>query len=217
MSREEQRALAFWLRRLPLALAKRLPRLKLAAADELCCIGSSVFVNGLADRVALEHAQRSPSRLHAASFIPQRYVVLHRDLFRRRVELGRILYHELCHFLWPRLGNLLRGSYEALLQTEFERSARGELGYSAQWRKEQLLSKASSAPWRNEPGPLWREYVCESFCDTASYVLLGAERRARHSEYTLARAATQRRIRWMAALGIEDRTWQPERAGASLS
>jgi len=202
MSREEQRALAFWLQKLPPAFANRLPRLKLAVADDLCCIGSHVFVNGMTGQLAAENTSRSNSRLHAASFIPQRYVVLQRDLFRRRVELGRILYHELCHFLWPRLGNLLRGSYEALLQSEFERGARGELGYSAQWRKEKL-KRRSATPWTEEPGRLWREYVCESFCDTASYILLGPERRARHSEYTLGRKARQRRERWMAGLGLE--------------
>ena len=129
-------------------------------------------------------------------------MVLHRRLFRRRVELGRILYHELCHFLWPRLGNPLRRGYEELVRAEFSKGVRGELGYSSEWRKEKLRAEGGRVPRQTR---LWREYVCESFCDTASYALLGSERRAGHSEYTLSRAARERRERWMGKLGIGSR------------
>jgi len=222
MTREERHALGFWIGRLPASFTNRLPPLKLAVADELCCVGSSVFVNGIPNRAGRDHGQPR-SQLHAASYIPQRYVVLHRSLFRRRVELGRILYHELCHFLWPRLGNSLRKNYAARLRAEFDKGARGELGHSAQWRKEKLLGgqrRGASNPSRDPfgklragrkraacslsttTGRLWREYLCESFCDTGSYVLLGSERRTGHSEYTLSRAAREQRKHWMVAWGI---------------
>ena len=113
MSSDERRALTCWLQKLPPAFSNRLPPLKLAVADELSCIGSSVFINGVTGRAAQQNVLRSNSRVHAASFVPQRYVVLQRDLFRRRVELGRILYHELCHFCgrdWENLAGELRGA-----------------------------------------------------------------------------------------------------------
>ena len=191
----EQRALTYWVRRLPGSFAERLPRLKLAAADELRLVQGRVVVN----KTPQGSAVGPEDRLHAASFIPERYLVLHRQLFRRRVELGRILYHELCHFLWPRLGNPARKSYEELVRAEFRRGVRGELGYSSEWRKAKLRAGGGRIPRQKR---LWREYVCESFCDTASYVLLGAERRAGHSEYTLSRAARERRRRWMEEWGM---------------
>ena len=197
---EERRALAEWIRRLPAGFAERLPRLKLAAAEQMRLAKARVVID---EKPLGEMPQgliaRPEDHLHAASFIPQRTVVLHRGLFRRRVELGRILYHELCHFLWPRLGNPLRWSYEELVWAEFGKGVRGELGYSSEWRKEKLRAEGGRVSGQKR---LWREYVCESFCDTAAYVLLGSERRAGHSEYTLSRAARERRERWMEKLGI---------------
>ena len=201
LTRSERRALAFWIRRLPAALAARLPELKLAVADRLHFVRANIFIN----EIPREGDRPLQNHTHAVSFIPQRYVVFHRELFRRRVELGRILYHELCHFLWPRLGNPGRRSYQTLLQQEFQQGARGELGYSSERRKEKLRS-GGEAP----RGPLggrgpWRDYVCESFCDTGAFVLQGPERRANHSEYTLSREARQRRCRqWsLLVLGSE--------------
>lgn len=194
MTRKERRALEFWIGRLPAGFVARLPRLKLAVADHLGSARASVFIN----EVSREEKPPPANHLHAASFIPERYVVLHRNLFRRRVELGRILYHELGHFLWPRLGNPLRQGYDAMLRREFRGGARGELGFSAELRKEKLRAEGGPAGRRRRPRGVWREYVCESFCDTAAYVLLGPERRARHSEYTLSRAARARRCRWLA-------------------
>jgi len=220
LTRGERRALAFWISRLPAGFLARLPRLKVAVAGQLGSAGASVVIQ----EVPPEGNRAPANHLHAASFIPQRYVVLRRSLFRRRVELGRILYHELCHFLWPRLGNLLRQRYDALLRREFRDGVRGELGYSAELRKKQLRERRGSgipkpsrpsahAPGHErqsngarkragrevsrQPAGPWREYVCESFCDTAAYALLGSERRVRHSEYTLSRAARARRLRWV--------------------
>ena len=196
MSRAERRAAAFWIRRLPAGFTARLPPLKLAVADQLGSARASVLIN----EVPRTQSRLPNNHFHAASFIPQRYVVLRRSLFRRRVEFGRILYHELCHFLWPRLGNPLRQRYEAILRREFRDGTRGELGYSAELRKEKLRAAGGSPERKARLRRLWREYVCESFCDTTAYVLLGSERRVRHSEYTLSRAARQRRCRWVAGL-----------------
>lgn len=196
MSRAERRAVAFWIGRLPDGFAARLPLLKMAVADQLDSTRASVLIN----EVPPTQNHSPNNHFHAASFIPQRYVVLRRSLFRRRVELGRIFYHELCHFLWPRLGNPLRQRYEAMLQREFRDGTRGELGYSAELRKEKLRAAGGSPGRKARIGGLWREYVCESFCDTTAYVLLGPERRVRHSEYTLSRMARERRCQWAASL-----------------
>ena len=122
-----------------------------------------------------------------------RYVVLDAALFHRRVELGRILYHELCHFLWPRLGNPSREKFAALLVREFRQGIAGELGYSAEWRKAKLTAGVKGKRRKEFLGRSWREYVCESFCDTGSFVLLDRERRRNHSEYTLSGMARDRR------------------------
>ncbi len=78
-----------------------------------------------------------------------------------------ILVHELFHFVWARLGNELRAQYSALLQNERSRSARGELGESSEFRQALLVNKIIVS------GETWREYVCESFCDTAAWLYTG--------------------------------------------
>ena len=190
----QHKALEFWVRRMPPAFQSRLPPLKLTVADRLMLVRTSVFINENPFREKpFSGKPGAASRTHAASFIPERYVVLDAGLFRRRVELGRILYHELCHFLWPRLGNPRRERFAALLVREIRRGIAGELGYSSEWRKAFLTAGASGMGRRSLPGRRWREYVCESFCDTGSFVLLGRERRPNHSEYTLSRTALARR------------------------
>ena len=201
-SRAQRRELMFWISRLPSAFLRRLPPLKLASADQLTVVRSSVFIN----ENPLPQNRSPVEPTHAVSFIPERYIVLDVELFRRRVEAGRILYHELCHFIWPRLGNPRRLIFETLNLHEFRRGVRGELGYSSEWRKLDLLAK-SRTPARAHrnakffPGisasmrRRWLEYVCESFCDTGAFVLLGSERRRIHSEYTLSLMARKRRTR----------------------
>ena len=187
-----QRAqLGFWVRRLPASFQKQLPPLKLAAAEQLRLVGTCLFIN----ENWVAGSPQSQADTHAASYIPERYVVLGKDLFSRRVELGRIFYHELCHFLWLRLGNPKRLRFAALLQWEFQKKIPGELGHSSQRRKEKLWAGRTAASRALFHTRQWREYVCESFCDTGSFVLLDRQRRANHSEYTLARTARQRRIR----------------------
>lgn len=114
------------------------------------------------------------------------------DLRRRRDELERIALHELFHFVWVRLGNPLRRSWEDLLRRQMRAGARGELGWSAERRRMRLqLSDAVRRTRR------WREYVCESFCDTAAW-RFGASRR--HPEFTLEARFRPARSLWFSEL-----------------
>ena len=122
--------------------------------------------------------------VHAATFIRRRLIVLDRALLTRRSELHRILIHELFHFAWVRLGNGLRRQYEAAVREEIRSRARGELGWSAEMRKKALAERS---------GRIWREYVCESFCDTAAWLYSGVRK---HEEFTLARRFRKRRAAW---------------------
>jgi hypothetical protein len=131
--------------------------------------------------------------VYAGSFIRKRQIVLDRELERQPRELARILVHELFHFAWVRLGNPRRGSYEALVRKEFKQGARGELGWSAESRKRALANGRLSAPG----SPRWRDYLCESFCDTAAWIYSGVRR---HPEYTLAARHRDRRAEWFRAV-----------------
>jgi hypothetical protein len=123
--------------------------------------------------------------VHAGSDISRREVVLDAALLGRPRELARILIHEVLHFVWVRLGNPARRSYEDLLAGE---RAGGELGWSAELRKRALSAHDARRRTRR-----WREYACESFCDTGAWFFAG---RPRHSEITLAARARERRRRW---------------------
>jgi hypothetical protein len=127
--------------------------------------------------------------VYAATFIRQRKMVLDRELKRKPRELVRILIHELFHFAWVRLGNKKRREYETLLRQEWKRHARGELGWSAQSRK--LALPRNLPATHNLSG--WREYVCESFCDTAAWLY---SRLRDHREFTLAERHRKRRAQW---------------------
>jgi hypothetical protein len=130
---------------------------------------------------------RSPHRgvaVHAASFVRERRIVLETELLRNPRLLRLILVHELFHFIWVRLGNARRATYAALIQAEIEAGARGELGESSETKK------ATCGP----AGTLaWRDYVCESFCDTAAFFYAGVRR---HSTFTLAKRWIRRRRNW---------------------
>ena len=133
--------------------------------------------------------------LHAASFVPRRRIVLDRRLLRRQGELRRILYHEIFHFVWTRLGNPLRLSYEELLRRERDEGARGELGWSA----EQVKLALAAADVRRR-SRRWREYCCESFCDAAAWFCLSG--RPGHEEGTLKPRFRERRARWFQASDV---------------
>ena len=130
--------------------------------------------------------------VYAGSFIRKRQIVLDQELQRQPRELARILVHELFHFVWARLGNPARRSYEELVREEWEQRARGELGWSAELRKRALLKRSPSPP-ASAP---WRDYLCESFCDTGAWIYSGVRR---HPEYTLAARHRDRRAEWFRA------------------
>ena len=127
----------------------------------------------------------------AATSIPRRVILLDSEVLVRPGEFERILIHELFHFAWVRLSNATRQSWEKILSLELSGHVRGELGWSAEWRKEKL--KAADVRRRS---PAWRRYACESFCDTSAWLYAGLRR---HDEFTLASAARRRRKRWFAA------------------
>ena len=132
---------------------------------------------------------RHGEAVHAGTHIRRRVMVLDRELCRDPRELGRIFIHELFHFVWVRLGNERRASYERLVRQELARGARGELGWSAESRKHRLTA-GSRLPQHVKT---WRDYLCESFCDTAAYLYSGLRR---HDEFTLAVRWRRRRARW---------------------
>ena len=130
--------------------------------------------------------------VYAASFIRKRKMVLDQELQHRPNELARIVVHELFHFVWARLGNPVRRSYLALLKKEWKERARGELGWSAELRKARLRKPARSG---GRPGQ-WRDYACESFCDTAASLYSGVRR---HPEFKLATRHRKCRAEWFRA------------------
>jgi hypothetical protein len=113
-------------------------------------------------------------------------MVLDSALQANPAELERIFVHEIHHFAWVRAGNPLRRSYEEMVRGQM--SARGELGWSAEGTKNGLAPGDCRRRTRR-----WREYVCESFCDTAAWVYSG---RRSHPEWTLPRRHREARLRW---------------------
>src|SRR5436309_8241789 len=137
-----------------------------------------------------------PIRIHSSRGLRDRRGPVHAGCFLRerriafdctRAEFPRIFVHEVAHFIWGRLGNPLRWNYEDLLRREFEARALGELGWSAEWRKAALRGVDVTRRSRR-----WREYCCESFCDTAAWLYSGV---ARHPEFTLSGRFHRRRRR----------------------
>ena len=133
-------------------------------------------------------ADTSGNPADAATFIRQRLIVLDLELQRNPKEHARILVHELFHFVWVRLGNQKRRAWEELLQSEWNQDARGEAGWSAEWRKRKLLPIDAERRTRK-----WREYCCESFCDTAACLETGTR-----AEVTLAARRLAVRQDWLA-------------------
>ena len=126
------------------------------------------------------------THVHAATFIRQRSIVLDADLFRSNAELQRIFIHELFHFVWVRLSNGQRRSFELLLEAQHK--VAGDLGWSAEYRKQELEAQDVKSRSRR-----WREYCCEAFCDTAAYFYA---RSKRHDEFTLPLRQRKKRIQW---------------------
>lgn len=123
--------------------------------------------------------------VHAGAFLKERRIAF--DCARR--EFPRIFVHELFHFVWVRASNQTRHSYEHVLLAELARRAKGELGWSAEWRK--LALHADDGGLRNRR---WREYCCESLCDTAAWYYSGV---GLHSEFTLPQTFRKYRRQWL--------------------
>lgn len=143
----------------------------------------------MGDPIRVEIRRSLGSHLAGAS-IPRRLILLDPAVFARRGEFERILIHELFHFAWVRLSNRQRVAWEQVLARELRGRVQGELGWSAEWRKQVLT--------HNDPHlrtPKWRRYACESFCDSAAWMFAGLRA---HDEFTLAAAARRLRRRWFA-------------------
>lgn len=88
--------------------------------------------------------------------------------------------------------NAGRRAWERLLAEEHKAGTNGELGWSAERRKNELTGGDVRHRTRR-----WREYACESFCDTAAFLFSGP---GRHEEFTLAAAHRTVRKRWFEPL-----------------
>lgn len=132
---------------------------------------------------------------HAATFLRQRRMVIEEALMADAEDFARIFTHELFHFVWLRLGNAKRRSYERVVGREIREHVRGELGWSAEWRKKELEARDRVQRTRR-----WREYCCESFCDTAAWRYGGVKG---HEEFTLMAAARVRRAGWFVDMGVD--------------
>jgi len=107
-------------------------------------------------------------------------------------EFPRIFVHETAHFLWLRLGNPTRRSWEEIVRSELRAGGRGELGWSAEWRKTALRPLDMRTRTRR-----WREYCCESFCDTAAWLYSGV---GGHPEFTLTPQLRRVRAQWFSRI-----------------
>lgn len=142
--------------------------------------------------------RRSPrgergEEVHASSFIRDRRILLDRELLAHAPELVRIVVHEVFHFVWARLDNATRADWAKLIDSEIRRGVPGELGYSAQLRKDRLAGSRRGSK-------LWKDYLCESFCDTAAWCYSA---RARHDEVTLRTVAIRAREAWFRGLAAK--------------
>ena len=126
--------------------------------------------------------------VHAATFIRRRRIVLETQLLSKPRTLRLIFVHELFHFVWVRLSNRARSEFAALVEVERAAVARGELGESSAEKKAALIKAGHM-----NGASLWRDYVCESFCDTAAWLYSGVEQ---HEDFTLARRWKERRRAW---------------------
>jgi len=108
----------------------------------------------------------------------RRLVLLDSEVLEQRGDFERILVHEIFHFAWLRLGNKKRRAFEQLVSHEIKNGARGELGWSAESRRRKLTLRDRQNRTRR-----WREYCCESFCDTGAWLYSGVRK---HDEFTLA-------------------------------
>ncbi|MDQ2776989.1 MAG: hypothetical protein M3Y57_19020 [Acidobacteriota bacterium] len=126
------------------------------------------------------------TQVYAASFIRDREIVLETTLLADEAVFKLIFAHEIFHFVWAGVGNGLRHSFEALLRYERRRHARGELGESSAVKKPHC-----EASFRR-----WKDYVCESFCDTGAWLYSGVNDQ---DVFTLAERWRKKRADWFRA------------------
>ena len=138
----------------------------------------------------------SGGEAHAATDLRKRRMAIEEALMASPEEFARIFVHELFHFAWLRLGNARRRSFEELVGSELRRQMRGELGWSAEWRKSELTARD-----RRERTRKWREYCCESFCDTGAWLYAGV---SKHAEFTLAAEGRAGRREWFRESGLDE-------------
>ena len=126
--------------------------------------------------------------VYAGAFLQKRRIVLEEQMLKTPRVLERIFVHEVFHFVWSKLGNPLRQSFEKLILAEMETGTKGDLGWSAESLK-LGLTKAD----RENRSRRWRYYLCEAFCDTAGWVFGSARK---YSEMTLTKKHRDTRRRW---------------------
>lgn len=136
----------------------------------------------------LLHGDGPGTPVHAGSFLRERLMVLDSALWSDAAERRRILAHEIFHFTWVRLGNGVRAGWERVLAAELRAGVSGELGWSSELRKQALTVLDRRTRSRR-----WREYACESFCDTAAWLYGGSPR---HPEFTLPAGPRKLRRQW---------------------
>jgi len=121
---------------------------------------------------------------HAGTLLRERRILF--DCVQ--AEFPRIFVHEVFHFVWLRAGNAARIGFERILAREIDSGVRGELGWSAELRKNKL-----TVADRRDRTRRWRDYCCESFCDTAAWLYSGVKL---HDEFTLAKRCRKIRREW---------------------
>jgi hypothetical protein len=124
------------------------------------------------------------AEVHAASFLHRRLIILDQELLRDKRDCERILAHEIFHFVWWK-APAVRKKYGSLIRQEFVAGTPGEMGWSADWRKQALHPNDVRNNSRR-----FRDYVCESFCDSCACLLLEI---SRHHEITLPPSARKTR------------------------
>jgi hypothetical protein len=127
----------------------------------------------------------------AAASMRRRLVLLDSEVLEQRGDFERILVHEIFHFVWLRLSNASRRSWEGVIVAELAAGVDGELGWSAELRKRRL--RPSDLRRRS---PAWRRYICEAFCDTSAWLYAGLRS---HEEFTLPARYRRPRRAWFAA------------------
>lgn len=126
--------------------------------------------------------------------------MLETSLLADPAALRFMFVHELFHFVWVRLGNKTREEYSRLLSYEIERRARGELGESSAVKKAALRAERQVSP----QSAMWRDYACESFCDSASSIFTGA---SVHEGPKLGKIWSAIRSDWFQRKLAEGRCW----------